>query len=453
MTPLTLSTGQISPITFVPAGSRVTLSGSGSVEWTPGSPSTAATQANWQTWALGSTTGYQDTLRPLCIRVTATASCTVTIEEGRNDKYGEDAYWEEDIPVFAKDSNGHVTWLVGPSGAYFGITRLYRDFFKGEVPTVTGIRSMVWTYETIRMVAVGDTGTILTSTTGDVWTQQTSGVTVNLRRVRQLWDMTIVVGDAPAGAPGTILIAGTNDTWTARTTNTGNNIHLYDVAYQPLTMLLACGTADASGPVIVKSVDRNAGTPFTTWELLARTGLTGVGDGLCMTYAGGYFWMGTSSGYIMKSADGATWTQVYYAAGNKFYKIVYANGRLLALSGAFVGSSVYSDDLSTFTAFNTNFFKPWRDLDCVNGIWVACNDTDAYPYLSTDNGITFHPLMCGRDYTSAQFKSSALLFRPYPLTYFNPLGDLAISETENEAMYQLLVGDSVGGKIYRSLSF
>lgn len=38
MTTLTLLTGQVSPITFVPAGSRVTLSGSGSVEWTPGNP-------------------------------------------------------------------------------------------------------------------------------------------------------------------------------------------------------------------------------------------------------------------------------------------------------------------------------------------------------------------------------------------------------------------------------
>src|SRR5574340_453087 len=121
MTTLTLSTGQISPITFVPAGSRVTLSGSGSVEWTPGNPSAAATQANWQTWALGSTTGYQDTLRPLCIRVTATGDCTVTIEEGRNDKYGEDAYWEEDIPVFAKDSNGKVTGLVGPDGTNYPV--------------------------------------------------------------------------------------------------------------------------------------------------------------------------------------------------------------------------------------------------------------------------------------------------------------------------------------------
>lgn len=342
------------------------------------------------------------------------------------------------------------TVLVGANGE-FVIPRMYHDFFKGEVPTVTAIRSMTWTYETLRMVAVGDTGTILTSTTGDVWTQQTSGVTVNLRRVRQLWDQTIVVGDAAAGAPGTILIANTNSTWVARTTNTGNNIHLYDVAYKPTTMLLACGTADASGPVIVKSVDAS-GTPFSTWALLSRTGLTGVGDGLCITYAGGFFWMGTSSGYIMKSADGAAWTQVYYSAGNKFNKIVYANGRLLALSGAFVGASVYSDDLSTFNAFYTNNFKPWRDFDCVNGIWVACNDSDAYPYLSTDNGLTFHPLMCGRDYTAAQFISSAVLFRPYPLTYFNPIGDHPITDAENEARYQLIVGDSVGGKIYRSLS-
>lgn len=116
MSTLTLSTGQISPITFVPAGSRVTLSGSGSVEWTPGNPTQAANQPDWQTWALGSTAGSQDTLRPLSIRVTATGSCTVTIEVGGADKYAADAYWEEDIPYFVRDSAGNVTGLRGAGG-------------------------------------------------------------------------------------------------------------------------------------------------------------------------------------------------------------------------------------------------------------------------------------------------------------------------------------------------
>lgn len=117
MTTLTLSTNQVSQITFVPAGSRITSTGNGSIEWTPGSPTDAANAANWQTWAKGSSAGYMDTLRPMSIRATATGSMRVTIEEGRGDKYGEDAYFDADYPTFATDSSGNVTGLVGPDGA------------------------------------------------------------------------------------------------------------------------------------------------------------------------------------------------------------------------------------------------------------------------------------------------------------------------------------------------
>lgn len=127
MNTLTLLTGQASPVTYVPAGSRITMSGSGSIEWTPGTLNEADQNPSWKTWALGSTAGYKDTLRPLCIRVTATGSCTVTVSEGEADKYGEDAYWEEDAPYFTTDASGNVTGLMGPGG-----TALYGQMTDGS---------------------------------------------------------------------------------------------------------------------------------------------------------------------------------------------------------------------------------------------------------------------------------------------------------------------------------
>ncbi len=123
MNTLTLLTGQASPVTYVPAGSRITMSGSGSIEWTPGTLNEADQNPSWKTWALGSTAGYKDTLRPLCIRVTATGSCTVTVSEGEADKYGEDAYWEEDAPYFTTDASGNVTGLMGPDGVAIQLPR------------------------------------------------------------------------------------------------------------------------------------------------------------------------------------------------------------------------------------------------------------------------------------------------------------------------------------------
>lgn len=117
MTTLTLSTSQVSTITFVPAGSRITSDGNGSIEWTPGSPIDAANSPNWQTWAKGSSAGYMDTLRPMSIRATATGSMTVTIEEGRGDKYGEDAYFDADYAQYSVDTSGNVTGLVGGNGS------------------------------------------------------------------------------------------------------------------------------------------------------------------------------------------------------------------------------------------------------------------------------------------------------------------------------------------------
>ena len=117
MTTLTLSTNQVSQITFVPAGSRITSTGNGSIEWTPGSPTDAANSPNWQTWAKGSSAGYMDTLRPMSIRATATGAMTVTIEEGRGDKYGEDAYFDADYAQYSVDASGN-TVLVGADGKH-----------------------------------------------------------------------------------------------------------------------------------------------------------------------------------------------------------------------------------------------------------------------------------------------------------------------------------------------
>ena len=53
-----------------------------------------------------------------------------------------------------------------------------------------------------RLVAVGDAGTVVTSTTGEQWTARTSGVTAALRAVT--WGGGIYVG---VGANGTVILS------------------------------------------------------------------------------------------------------------------------------------------------------------------------------------------------------------------------------------------------------
>lgn len=121
MKTITLLTGQVSEIVSVAPGTRITSSGNGSIEWTPGSLSDAKNSATWTTWAKGSSAGYMDSSRQMCIRAVATDSMTVTISEGEADKVGVYAYWEEDVPVLSTDSNGN-TVLTGAADAKFSIS-------------------------------------------------------------------------------------------------------------------------------------------------------------------------------------------------------------------------------------------------------------------------------------------------------------------------------------------
>ena len=117
MPQLTLTTGQISEPVEVGPGTRVTATGSGYVEWTT---STLADVRNgiatWQVWPKGSTVGYADTLRRVVMRARAVGALAVVWEEGRRDEGPEGAYWQEEVPSWAKDSAGNLMGLTGPAG-------------------------------------------------------------------------------------------------------------------------------------------------------------------------------------------------------------------------------------------------------------------------------------------------------------------------------------------------
>ncbi len=71
---------------------------------------------------------------------------------------------------------------------------------------------------------MGDTGTILTSSTGSTWTSQTSGTTNFLASIVWSGSQFVVVGES-----GTILTSPTGSTWTNRSSGTAN--FLNDIAW------------------------------------------------------------------------------------------------------------------------------------------------------------------------------------------------------------------------------
>ena len=75
-------------------------------------------------------------------------------------------------------------------------------------------------------IAVGASGTLLTSSDGTTWTAQTSGTSNNLRAVAYDGSSTLVA----VGFSGTILTSSDGTTWTSRTSGTSE--HLKRVAYK-----------------------------------------------------------------------------------------------------------------------------------------------------------------------------------------------------------------------------
>ena len=80
--------------------------------------------------------------------------------------------------------------------------------------------SSTCTSSDVSFLAVGKSGTLLTSADGTCWTAQTSGTTNNLRAFA-IKPSTIKV---VVGYSGTILTSSDGTTWTSRTSGTSNDI-------------------------------------------------------------------------------------------------------------------------------------------------------------------------------------------------------------------------------------
>jgi hypothetical protein len=156
-------------------------------------------------------------------------------------------------------------------------------------------------------VAVGNAGTLLTSSDGTSWTKRTSGVTVNLNNVFYGNGIFVTVGDE-----GAILTSSNGIDWTQGDTGGADWVSLYGVAFGNNTFV-AVGTDGYS----FTSLD---GTVWSLQEGFANT----YGDGLNdVTFGSGSFVAVTANGAIITSPDGVIWTHQFAGAGDPLYAIAY----------------------------------------------------------------------------------------------------------------------------------
>jgi hypothetical protein len=153
---------------------------------------------------------------------------------------------------------------------------------------MTGLRDVIFAHQ--RFLAVGDAGTVLTSTDGRSWQRQPVDVEVDLLRVTSGPDRWVAVG-----RQGAILRSADGSTWSTVARPTATD--LIDVAYgQGLYVAIS-----SSENVAFVSAD---GLAWATVVLYTQGGLRAVG------YAGGKFLVLGGQGQVLLSVDGYAWEAV-----------------------------------------------------------------------------------------------------------------------------------------------
>ncbi|NLH75142.1 MAG: hypothetical protein GX456_19015 [Verrucomicrobia bacterium] len=279
-------------------------------------------------------------------------------------------------PVPAPDPTG-IQWALVPSpytGRLWGVEYGAGLFVAvGATGTVlTSPDGLTWTQratpttETLwglkygcgRFVVAGHNGVILTSTNGIDWESSASGVTAHLTDVAFAGETCVVVGNF-----NTILTSLCGEgPWTVQPVNTTN--HFQDVTYGG-GYFVASGTAG----LIATSPDG------LTWTV----GDSGTTNGVPMTaYGNGVWVVGGEKGILLKSTNLVEWEQVPSGVDCLLAGASHANGRFVVVGGVKSGMSggvvLVSTNGLDWLREEAEVFPMLQDVAYGAGIWVAVGE-------------------------------------------------------------------------------
>ena len=212
-------------------------------------------------------------------------------------------------------------------------------------------------------IAVGASGTLLTSSDGTTWTAQTSGTSKNINNVHYGNSSFIGVGDN-----GTVLSSSDGITWTDETSDCGawDNESLWDVAYGSSTWVAVGDNGSiytSDGSTCTK---RTSGTTVEFNELI---------------YGNSTFVAAGDNGTVLTSSDGITWTSRTSNTTNALYGgtfIEYENGNkqhvLVGASGKIIYSSNYTS-WSSYVASSATANIFGVDRGGTTWVWVGGSGT------------------------------------------------------------------------------
>ena len=217
----------------------------------------------------------------------------------------------------AVSGNNTITLVSLSDGTYSDCTITVTDTSGNSV----SLNISSFTVFIYKFVAVGSSGTILTSTDGTTWTTPASGLTNNGMTVG-LYGVTygnntyVAVGNANYGY-GAIFTSTDGSDWTFQ--NSGSGASFFDVTYANSIF-----TAIGHGGSIIYSSDA---TTWTSSDNVTSNRLNGVAYG-----SGIYFGVGDNY-TITYSTDGTSWGNLGASGNIPIHDIIYANSNFYTAEG------------------------------------------------------------------------------------------------------------------------
>lgn len=233
-----------------------------------------------------------------------------------------------------------------------------------------------------KFVAVGQGGTVLTSTDTTLWTA------VNVAPFRDLSDIVWTGSQYVAvGGMGTIMTSADGVFWSLRTS--GTTQWLKSVAFGG-----GYHVAVGSSGTILRSTD---GVNWVKQVSGTVQMLYGV------TYGGGDFIVVGVGGTVLKSSDGSSWTPQTSGTGNRLESVAWSGTQFVAVgqSGVIIVSDSGSSWLQASNVAPDGRIENLTDVTSNGSLWVAVSEKGTL--YTSSNGIDWITRL-GRGYTRPAFR-------------------------------------------------
>jgi hypothetical protein len=212
-----------------------------------------------------------------------------------------------------------------------------------------------------KFVAVGESGTILTSTDGITWSTQVSGTSNSLHGV--VWSGTQFVA---VGTNNTILTSPDGVTWTKRnqTYYAGYSAWLLEgIVWTGTKFVVAGGDSLDNNGIILTSSDG------MTWTAITSAGYYGIDSLWAIAWSGNtFFAVGGGSTYT--SSDGTNWNQV--SSGFSLYDVIWDGTRFVAIDATISGGiKFFSSDGTSSGSASTGGSSTLYVIDWSGSQYVA----------------------------------------------------------------------------------